>query len=74
MEGNEKAIETYRYVKDQVITAGMGQPIGLNLLAVQFVMELLEVPPDEQEITLDKVLSAWHHIASIERAEHEGGE
>lgn len=68
---NEETIEVYQYVKDQVITAGMGQPIAVNLMAVEFVMRMLGIPPERQRRVMERTLTVWHHIMSIQRAEQE---
>ena len=43
LPANQEAFRVFGIVQTQVVTAGMGEPVGLDFNAVNFVMELYEV-------------------------------
>lgn len=65
---NEEAWLVYQFCAAQYITAGMGSPIDINVMAVISVMELFEVT-DKQDCFL-KVVSTARSIISDINEEH----
>jgi hypothetical protein len=59
--GNHTAWDVYQRVWNQVIVAGLGTVIGVQLEAVYRVMETLEIPKERHMDTIDKV-SLMHAI------------
>ena len=53
--GNHAAWDVYQRVWNQVIVAGMGTVIGVQLDAIYRVMETLEVPKERHMDVIDKV-------------------
>ena len=51
--------------RGQVITAGMGEVIDINILAVTKVMDLYEIK--DQLKCLRRVRNAFHHILSEQK-------
>ena len=60
MPENREAAEVYMVVRNQFITAGLGQVIDVSIPAVKIVMDLFGVL--NQKECLLKVLSVFHHF------------
>jgi len=57
---NKQAAEVYMVTRNQVITAGMGQPIDISIPAIKIVMDIWGIR--DQKKCLSKVRSAFHHF------------
>lgn len=62
MEENVEATNIYIRVRNQVVTAGMGQIIDLHFPSVQFVMDLYDVK--NKKNCFERVLKIFHHFLS----------
>ena len=51
---NEDSIFVFSFVRNQVVTAGMGQVIGINHLAISNAIRLFEID-NEKKVTLDVI-------------------
>jgi len=60
MPENKEAAEVYMMTRNQVVTAGMGQPIDISISAVKTVMDLWGVR--DQKKCLSRVISTFHHF------------
>jgi hypothetical protein len=66
---NIDAWELFSACQSQLITAGLGQVVGINESTLKWKMDLLEIPPDTQLETLEKFqLIAEIFVASCARA------
>ena len=57
---NNEAILVFSLTRGQVITAGMGDVIGLNFMAVDFIMNLYGI--EDRRRVFEKVLVAFDHV------------
>ena len=69
MPSNKEAAEVYMVVRNQAITAGMGQVIDLSIPALKIVMDLYGVR--DQRSCFEKVRRTFHHFLK-ERTDREG--
>ena len=60
MEENEDASNVYQLTRLQFVTAGMGQPIDIDIKAVKIAMDLFEVK--NQLDCIDKVRYLFHYF------------
>ena len=60
MAENEDAAQIYLTARRQIITAGMGKVIDINIQAVKTVMDLYQVK--DQRSCLDKVRYLFFHF------------
>lgn len=51
---NEEAFNIFPRVSNQLLFAGMGEPVGLNMIAVKAVFDMLNV--QNQKVCLEKVM------------------
>jgi hypothetical protein len=72
LPGNFTVWEVYARCWNQVIVAGMGTVLGINLSAVYLVMDSLDVPKDRHTEILDK-LNLIHGIIFPMKKEDDGG-
>ena len=56
---NEEAFGIFPIVYNQILFAGMGEPIGLNLIAVKAVFDIMKV--ENQKECLMKILVMFDH-------------
>lgn len=62
---NEDAATVYMMARGQVVTAGMGKVVDLNIPAVKIIMDLYGV--SNQRDCLGRVLRAFYHIEDKRR-------
>jgi hypothetical protein len=72
LPGNVIAWEVYARCWNQVIVAGTGQVLGLNISAVYRVMESMDVPKDRHMEVLDKVNLVHSIIFPIKKEDDSG--
>jgi len=56
---NEEVFNIFPMVHDQLLYAGMGEPVGLNMIAVKAVFDMLEVK--NQKSCLGKIMTMFEH-------------
>jgi hypothetical protein len=66
MDKNKEALSIYLTCSTQLIVAGMGEPIGINYLAVKMVMDLYGVV--NQKDCFEKVIMVSSKILEIQRS------
>ena len=54
---NYFAWELYQKLSGQVIVAGMGEVLGINFLAIDFIFNLYEIEQSERLILFEKILA-----------------
>lgn len=62
MPANKEAAEIYFATRDQILTAGMGQIIGVNMLAVFGAMDRYPGGIEDQWKCMNKVKAAFNHF------------
>lgn len=62
---NHDAAAIYMLTRNQVVTAGMGQPVDISIPAVKIAMDLYEVK--DQRACLERVLRVFQHFERIRR-------
>lgn len=62
---NEEAFMVYNIVQTQIITAGMGEIVGLDFNAINFVMEMYEVR--DRRRVFEKVLAIFSKIQEVNK-------
>ena len=67
MEENQDAGKVYIMCRNQVITAGMGEVVDLNLQTVKTVMDLYNIK--DQRECMEKVTKTFRHYLSKRRDE-----
>jgi len=65
LPANEEAVIVWSAVQDQVVTAGMGEPVDLDIGAVKIIMDLQRV--EDQLGCLRRVRRVFRHFAEIDR-------
>lgn len=59
LEENQDAGKIFQICRGQIITAGMGDIIDINILAVKAVMDIEGI--QNQKVCLQKVLTMFHY-------------
>lgn len=72
MPGNIVAWEVYARCWNQVIVAGLGTVLGINISAIYQVMASMDVPKEQHTDVLDKV-NLVHSITFPIKKEDDGG-
>lgn len=66
---NEPVVNVYSLVRNQVVTAGMGEVVDLNFTSLKTVMDMLEV--SDQRRCFEKVLRIFHEKLQRQRLERD---
>lgn len=66
---NHYAWELYLTLSGQVIIAGMGEPLGINYLAIQFIFDLYEITDSETRQLLFEKIRAIDDVRCKERSQ-----
>jgi|WetSurMetagenome_2_1015567.scaffolds.fasta_scaffold106009_2 hypothetical protein len=67
IQENADAVNVYMMVRNQVVTAGMGRVVDLNIPAVKYVMELYGVK--DQKDCLSRIMKIFHTLLQERVAE-----
>jgi hypothetical protein len=66
---NEEIIQVYVTVRNQVVTAGMGEVVDIHFPSLQWVMDLYEVV--DQKRCFEKVLHIFHEKLQVQRLQNQ---
>jgi len=71
MPENREAADVYMICRNQIITAGMGQILDINLLTVFKIMDEYPGGIEDRWKCLNKVRSTFHYFLKKEQEEHD---